>query len=1528
MCSILLPLGLKNLRGRVRDKISVRESMTGFDLLPELIYLGLWKENGPNRLHLGCGEQYLQGYINIDYPSSQHTVQHKVVADVFADIRSIVLPEKCVDEIRLHHVFEHFDRSSALAQLIRWHEWLKINGTIHIETPDTMGCAKILVSDTDYATKQAVMRHAFGSQEAHWAYHLDGWYQEKFQKVLSLMGFNVEFKVWNWDSPPYLPNIDVYATKERHLKRYELLAAADLVLADSKVRDVPSERKMWVEWKLALRDELLNLQQEPADVDPIAPFERVSSSSPFFLFHENALLSNCGYGEDDSTTNGEFSLVLNFIDPGSVVFDVGANKGYWSRFVLQNKSEVTLHAFEPVPENFQRLKTTLRGLSAECHPIAVSNRNGDSIFYYYSSSSEIAEMSTFYRRPEVEQKLKIQPSPIQVESSTLNSVCEKEAIPTVDFLKIDTEGSEYEVLLGADPLLQGHKIRMIQFEYGGTYRDAGITLQQIWAYLTGYGYQLFRILPAGLLSIPEWRSELENYTYANYLAVIPEISLKIFSQGIEFEKAQSLVTGLIFSKDRPLQLEGTLRTLFAHCKDVETISLKVLYKASDDTLKALYSSLAGEFPSVDFVSEADFRGDLLEIIELAGEFIFFLVDDAIFTHDFSLVLACAALLNTPSAIGCSFRLGENTTYCYPHDRFQTLPVFHELGNGIMQYDWASAELDFGYPLEVSASLFRTHDICPYIKRLDFNNPNLLEEEMANCRDIFIQKYPTLLCFRQSVAFCAPVNKVQNIAPNRSGNRSVWSTRALANLYKKGYRLDRRAYDGFVSNACHQEIELKLTRAKSSDPAISVVIPCHNYAQYLREAVESVCSQTFRDFEIIIVDDGSTDDTKEVAEQLIEEHSDCRIKLILQPASGQAAMSRNCGIARGVGEYILPLDADDRIENTMLEKCLLLLDSNPEIAIAYPDAVYISEETSWVVMAQEYDFKVLCQANQFSYCALYRRTAFQAVGGYKNVGYEDWEFWISCGEKGFHGKRIPESLFYYRVKPEGVYAIQKQLDERIRAQIVVTHPQLYSEEILEQAHRLLITVEGLPAFSPAHADWYLQEINKVVISGKFSAAKILLHILLIQMFEKDWFYDFFEASLLPFTDWPEILISAMQNDIKVLCASKPDDPKPLYCLAVLYEMVGNFQVARALFRQIDLMGYKTTIVEEHLGQLDKRIEEKGQSTFLPVVSVILPTYNRPALLERAIRSVLAQTFQEFEIIVVNDAGEDIHFVLDPLNHDGRIVYIQHEANRGLAAARNTGIRAARGKYICYLDDDDRLYINHLETLVTFLENSEYEVVYTDAHRAWQRLENGKLITYQVDLPYSYDFDRDLLVGNNFIPVLCIMHTRTCLDEFGLFDESLPVLEDYELWLRISEKYPFVHLPQVTCEFSWREDGSTMTSSKQEQFTQIRQEIFNRYRLPQMEVRVRQLEEEVNNLNAVIESKNRHLSELEQELYRANAQMSELKQVLYQANAQMSEIHGSRGWKMVRIMWSIRLWLLPPGSVREKFVRWAYRIIRPR
>ncbi len=192
---------------------------------------------------------------------------------------------------------------------------------------------------------------------------------------------------------------------------------------------------------------------------------------------------------------------------------------------------------------------------------------------------------------------------------------------------------------------------------------------------------------------------------------------------------------------------------------------------------------------------------------------------------------------------------------------------------------------------------------------------------------------------------------------------------------------------------------------------------------------------------------------------------------------------------------------------------------------------------------------------------------------------------------------------------------------------------------------------------------------------------------------------------------------------------------------------------------------------------------------PTVSVVIPTYNREQLIARSVKSVLSQTYQNFEIIIVDDASTDnTKKVVNSLN-DGRIKYVRHDKNKGEAAARNTGIKLARGEYIASHDSDDEWLPEKLEKQIKAFEDCSPEVgvVYTGF---WKE-ENGKK-TY---IPFSWvnqkngDIHEELLKGN-FIGSPVAVIKKECFTGTGLFDERLRNLVDWEMWIRISKRYHFI------------------------------------------------------------------------------------------------------------------------------------------
>ena len=702
------------------------------------------------------------------------------------------------------------------------------------------------------------------------------------------------------------------------------------------------------------------------------------------------------------------------------------------------------------------MRTNLSASDALLHNIAFSDQQGERTFYFYGRNSETAELSSLYRRSAaVEQEFDLHPSSIQVNTDTLDAFCAEHNVQQIDFLKIDVEGAELDVLQGAVGLLQTNKIRLIQFESGDTLFDAGTSLREVLTLLSKHGYALFRILPQGLAHIAEWRTALENGRFANYLAAseaavnghavmqIPEetpTSPPKKGPVTTVSSADKLV-GIIFSKDRAMQLEATLRSFAMHCTDQSVADLKVLYAASSPLHAQQYLELESDYAHVDFVREKSFKEDLLTLMQPA-RWVLFLCDDDFFVRNFDLTTALQSLERSPHALGFSLRLGENTTYEYMSDQMQTLPEFEHVAEDILRYPWTEAELDFGYPLELGSSVYRVYDLFLLLNMINFQHPNTLEALLDANKNYFQLERNLLLCYTHSAAFSYPINVVQNVIDNRRGDKSEYSVEALAGLFADGYRIDVEAFSGFVPDAVHQEVELAFWKRKEAadlpapqrsaelqraeapciSSTISIVILTYNRSAYLGQAIESALNQTYPADEILIIDDGSTDDT----ERVVERFEAARIRYIKKPKNeGSIAKSRNLAIREVQGDYILWLDDDDILLEDTLKKYVELLRADPDLNLIYGILRYFDDatgETRHLFSAPDWSKqRNILLSSLLGGCvipnpaSLVRKSLLVECCGYDEefLHAEDYEFWTRAA-RYLRPKKLEEVVIHYRV----------------------------------------------------------------------------------------------------------------------------------------------------------------------------------------------------------------------------------------------------------------------------------------------------------------------------------------------------------------------------------------------------------------------------------------------------------------------------------------------------------------------------------
>jgi glycosyltransferase involved in cell wall biosynthesis len=208
---------------------------------------------------------------------------------------------------------------------------------------------------------------------------------------------------------------------------------------------------------------------------------------------------------------------------------------------------------------------------------------------------------------------------------------------------------------------------------------------------------------------------------------------------------------------------------------------------------------------------------------------------------------------------------------------------------------------------------------------------------------------------------------------------------------------------------------------------------------------------------------------------------------------------------------------------------------------------------------------------------------------------------------------------------------------------------------------------------------------------------------------------------------------------------------------------------------------------------------------PVVTVLVPTFNRRRYLAGALASVVRQSYRNLQIIVINDGGEDVSDIVNSFG-DERLIFIDRKENRGKAHSLNEALLRAEGKYVAYLDDDDLYYPNHIETLLDALENnSDCQVAYSDLYKVYCKVcsdGSRKVLSKVVEI--SRDFNRFFMLYYNHVLHVSLMHRRDLLEKTGLYNEDINVLIDWDMTRRLVFFSDFHHVPEITGEF-YQPDG---------------------------------------------------------------------------------------------------------------------------
>lgn len=265
--------------------------------------------------------------------------------------------------------------------------------------------------------------------------------------------------------------------------------------------------------------------------------------------------------------------------------------------------------------------------------------------------------------------------------------------------------------------------------------------------------------------------------------------------------------------------------------------------------------------------------------------------------------------------------------------------------------------------------------------------------------------------------------------------------------------------------------------KIENPTISIIVPCYNQAEFLDETLQSVIDQEFQNWECIIVNDGSPDNTEDIAKEWVEK--DCRIKYYTKRNTG-VSDTRNFGIKHATGEFILPLDADDTIDKSYIKEALIVFEKQPKVKLVYSNIRFFGTVNREKILSA-YRYQNMLTENQIFVSAIFRKSDFLKTNGYNlNMadGLEDWDFWLSFLDENDLVIKLDGFYLNYRIKARSRSTeISINKNENLLIQIFKNHTSLF-----------------LRFFNPIrdhiNADHYKSELDKTLESAEYRIGKIL------------------------------------------------------------------------------------------------------------------------------------------------------------------------------------------------------------------------------------------------------------------------------------------------------------------------------------------------------------------------------------------------------------------------------------------------------
>lgn len=556
---------------------------------------------------------------------------------------------------------------------------------------------------------------------------------------------------------------------------------------------------------------------------------------------------------------------------------------------------------------------------------------------------------------------------------------------------------------------------------------------------------------------------------------------------------------------------------------------------------------------------------------------------------------------------------------------------------------------------------------------------------------------------------------------------------------------------------------------SLTPLVSVVIPVYNGANYLQEAIDSVLEQTYSNIEVLVVNDGSNDQGQ--TEAIARSYGD-KVQYLYKD-NGGVATALNLGIEYMRGEYFAWLSHDDVWPSGKIQAqidCLAGLPSHQTIIFGDYAVTDSALRTKYVVhmdhaLAMQKPLYTVFRGMLNGCTMLIPKECFDTVGFFKELPTtQDYEMWFRL-VRLFPIYHLQEILLYSRQHDVQGSLAQTAVEEASTLWINLMSS-LTPEEILSLEESPLRFYEGMVAF---FSD---KPYNK---AAEFALARVCQEK--NSSLAKGGRIDFWSSVYALCKRSRRVLssISLLSKCYSFFKKNRPDninDVRSVKCVADFYPV----------------------LIKEIHSPSSGRICTNNKSKE-PLISVVVPTHNRAYCLHLAVASVMAQTWKNIEIVIVDDASTDWtgQLCLRLQNsYPNCFKIIKNDVQLGVSASRNKGIEAASGEYISFLDSDDFFHPDKLALQISELQQHPCASFAT----CWYSyFDVVKQVVHHVEF-----LDQEIVYPNSLLPAKTTLVTpsilmpKRTLDSVGLFDESVKICEDIDLWTRALQIGPAVLVPQ--------------------------------------------------------------------------------------------------------------------------------------